>query len=110
DELLAPLELDAHDLGDRLAVDVVGRGPEPTADDDGVGAAEQLAQALHHAVEVVADLAVLTGVDARHRQLLADPGAVGVDDLAEQEVGADGQDVTPHRVPPSWLPAPGAGR
>ena len=114
DQLLAPLELDAHHLGDRLAGDVVGRGAEPAAHDDRVGAVEQLAQALHHAVEVVADLAVLAGVDARGGELLADPRAVGVDDLAEQQLGADREDVTPHPTRPSagwsWPHAPGAGR
>ena len=34
--------------------------------------------------------------DAVGRQLLADPRRVGVDDLAEQQLGADGHDVTSH--------------
>ena len=45
DELLAPLELDAHHLGDRLAGHVVLGGPEPAAHDDRVGLLEQLARA-----------------------------------------------------------------
>src|SRR4029077_5116449 len=49
--------------------------------------------------EVVADLAVLARVDARQRELLADPRAVRVDDLAEQQLGTDGEDVTPHGRP-----------
>ena len=65
DELLAPLELDAHDLGDRLAGDVVGGRPEPAAHDDRVGCVEQLAQRLDHAGEVVADLAVLVACRCR---------------------------------------------
>ncbi len=82
-----------------------GVGPEAAAHDDRVGAFEQLAQALHHALEVVAHLAVLAGVDARRRELLADPRAVGVDDLAEQQLGADGEHVTPHRAHPSRRPS-----
>jgi len=35
-------------------------------------------------------------VDPRRGQLLADPGAVRVDDLAEEELRPHGEDVTPH--------------
>ena len=96
DELLAPLELDAHDLGDHLAGDVVGRGPDAAADDHGVGLRDQVTQRAHHAREVVADLAVVVGVDARLGQLLADPGTVGVDDLPEEQFGSDGEHVAAH--------------
>ena len=106
DQLLTPLELDPHDLGDGLAGHVVGRRAEPTAHDHRVGTIEQLADALHHAVEVVAHLAVLVRVDADGGELLADPRAVRVDDLAEQQLGADGEDVTPHVVP---CPSSGSG-
>ena len=83
DELGAAFEGGAHHLGDRLAGDVVGGGPEAAAHDDRVGAAEQLTERGDHSGEVVADFAVLEGVDPRARELLADPGAVRVDDLAE---------------------------
>ena len=67
-----------------------GVGPDARRPhDDGVGTVGQLAQALHHALEVVAHLAVLARVDPGRGELLADPGAVGVDDLAEQELRAD---------------------
>ena len=52
--------------------------------------------ACDHPGQVVADLAVLVAVDAGVGELLADPGAVRVDDLAEDELGADRQDLTPH--------------
>ena len=54
------------------------------------------AQRGDDAAEVVADLDLEQRVDAAERQLLADPRRVGVDDLAEQQLGADGQDVTSH--------------
>ena len=44
DELLAPLELDAHHLGDRLARHVVLRRAEPAAHDDRVRLLEHLAR------------------------------------------------------------------
>ena len=40
--------------------------------------------------------AVLVRVDARRGELLADPRAVRVDDLAEQQLGPDRQDFTSH--------------
>ena len=61
--------------------------------------------AVDHPAEVVADLAVLHRVDPDRSELLADPRGVGVDDLAEQQLGADREDVSSH----SWSPAsPGA--
>ncbi len=105
DELFAPFEFDAHHLGDRLPGHVVGGGPETAADDHGVGPIQQLLDALHHACEVVAHLAVLARVDPHRGELLTDPGTVRVDDLAEQQLGADGEDVTPHGWPASlsWI-------
>ena len=49
---------------------------------------------------IVADHTVLVGVDAGRGQLLADPRAVRVDDLAEQELGSDRENLTPHFVRP----------
>ncbi len=98
-EVVATLEVDAHHRGQRLARHVVGRGPEPAAEDQGVGAVHEVLDRGHHASQVVAHLAVLVTLDARRRELLADPGTVGVDDLAEQQLGADRQDLTPHASP-----------
>ena len=39
---------------------------------------------------------MLVRIDARRGELLADPGAVGVDDLAEQQLGADRKNFTSH--------------
>ena len=96
DELLTPLELDAHHVGDRLAGHVVGGRAQPTTHDHGVAPVEQLAQGLHHPLEVVAYLPVLEAVDSRVGELLTDPRAVGVDDLAEEELGPDRQHLASH--------------
>ena len=46
---------------------------------------------------VVPDGLVEVGVDPGGGQLLAEPGRVGVGDLAEQQLGADRHDLDPHR-------------
>src|SRR5690606_33366910 len=95
--LVVVLEGDAHDPGDGVAGDVVLGRPEPTADDHRGGAGQRELEGADDALEVVAhDLAVGV-VDAGQGQLLADPGRVGVDDLAEQQLGADRHDLTAHR-------------
>ncbi len=74
---------------------VVG-GPEATAHDDGVGVGEQTAQLHDDPLDVVADLDLDERVDAVRRELAADPRRVRIDDLAEQQLGPDGEDVTTH--------------
>ena len=92
--------LHAHDAGDDVARDVVLGRPQPAAADHGVAALQRLADAGLDAPEVVADLDLEVGVDAGQRQLLADPGRVAVDDDAEQQLGADGNDLATH----PWSP------
>ena len=89
-------ERDAHHRGERLARDVVLRRPEAAARDHRVAARKADADALDHALEVVADLGLKMRVDADERQLLADPARIGVDDLAEQQLGADRDDFAAH--------------
>jgi hypothetical protein len=89
-------EADVHHLGDGLARDVVLRGPEATAHDDRVAARQRAADGEHHARLVVAHLGLEVGVDPGQRELLPDPRRVGVDHLSEQQLGADGDDLTPH--------------
>ncbi len=83
-DVVVALELDAHHLGDALARDVVVRRPEPAAHDHRVTAIEREAQHGDDARPVVTDLRLEVRVDARERELLADPRRVGVDDLTEQ--------------------------
>src|SRR5262249_34594443 len=91
-----PLELGPRPLRDRRAGHVVGGGAQTAAHDDGVAPGEELAQGLDHAPEVVAHLPVLVAVDPRVGELLADPGAVRVDDLPEQELRSDREHLASH--------------
>ena len=92
-------ELHPHDLGDRLAGDVVLGGAEPPADDHRVAAREREAEARHDAFVVVADLGLEVRVDAREREPLAEPGRVRIDDLTEQQLGADRHHLAAHHGP-----------
>jgi hypothetical protein len=56
---------------------------------------------------VVADLGLEQAVDAAGGQLLADPRGVRVDDLAEQQLGTDGQDVAAHTHGDAMMPGAG---
>ena len=105
-QLVAPLERHAHHLGDGLAGDVVLGGAEAAAHDDGIGAVERLAERRDDAVVVVADLRLAQVLDAAEGELLADPRRVRVDDLPEQQLGADGDHLTAHRA---GCPSPAAG-
>ena len=89
-------EPDVHHLGDGLASDVVLRWSDATAHDDRVAARQSGADGEHHARQVVAHLGLEVGVDPGQRELLADPRRVGVDHLPEQQLGADGDHLTPH--------------
>ena len=79
---VAPDQRHPHHFRDGLAGDVVLCGAEPAAANDGVRARERETQAFHHTRLVVADLGLVVGVDAGQSELLADPGGIGVDDLA----------------------------
>src|SRR4029077_4027926 len=93
--------------GDGLPGDVVVGGPEAAAHEDGVGSGEGGPQPVHDAGVVVAHLGLEQAVDAVGGQLLADPGRVRVHDLAEQELGADGQDVATHTHGAAMMPGAG---
>ena len=97
----------AHDLGDRLARDVVLGRPEPAAQDHRIAALERETDRGDDPPEIVADLGLEVRIDAGERQLLADPGRIAVDDLAEQQLGADRDHLATHAaLPPDPPPAP----
>ena len=73
-------------------------GPEPAADDDAVAAGQRGPERQHHALVVVADRLVEVGGDAGGGQVLAHPLRVGVGDLPEEQLGADGDDLDAHRL------------
>ena len=90
-------ERDVHDLGDRLPRDVVLRRPEAAAHDDAVRSGQRSTEGEDDPAVVVPDGLVEVGVDPRGRQLLAEPRAVRVGNLAEQQLGPDRHDLDPHR-------------
>ena len=87
---------DTHDLGDRLARDVVLGSAQATATNDGVSTLERRPQGRDDPRVVVAHLGLLETRDPHRRQLLTDPGRICIYDLAEQELGPDGQDLAVH--------------
>ena len=62
--------------------------------------ASAVRRAEHDAVVVVPDGLVEVGGHAVGGQVLAEPGGVGVGDLAQQQLGADRHDLDPH----GWRP------
>ena len=82
-------------------------GPEAAAHDHGVGPRQRGAQPVDDAGVVVAHLGLEEAVDAAGGELLADPGRVGVDDLAEQQLGADGDDVAAQGHGVAMMPGAG---
>ena len=80
-----------EDRADRFARQVVLRRAEAAGADDDVGALARAADGLGQSIEVVADDGLEVDVDAERRQPGRDEGGVGIDDLAEQDLGADGE-------------------
>ncbi|HVJ99056.1 MAG TPA: molybdopterin-binding protein, partial [Acidimicrobiia bacterium] len=100
-------ELDAHQLCDRVACEIVLRRSEAAADQDRVGTRQLILQRGNDASLVVADRPVFERVNSRRGELLPDPRAVGVDDLAQEQFGADREDFTFHpRILPLRSPTP----
>ena len=91
--------LDTHHRRDCFAGDVVVGGTAAAAQHNGIGSGERQPDGLDHSTEVVAHLDLVGGLDTGQSELLADEGRVGIDDLAEQQFRADGDDFTPHGSP-----------
>ena len=82
--------------GDRLAGEVVLGGAEAAGDEDEVGALVGAAYRLRQALEVVADGGNVVHVDAHGRQADGEVLRIGVEDLAEQYLRANGDDLRLH--------------
>ena len=80
----------AGGVGDYLSGQVVLGRAESAPGDDDVGAVEGVGDDLFHAARVVADHGLVEEVDAEVGEALGHPCGVGVDDLAEQELGTYG--------------------
>ena len=86
-------QIDAHHRSDRITREVVVGGAETAAHDHRIGGLEEPPELGLDPPDVVADLHLHERVDAVRRQLPADPRRVGIDDLAEQQLGADRENV-----------------
>ena len=86
----------AEHLRDRLAGEVVLGGAEAAGHDDDVGALERALDGVGEAVEVIADGGLVVEVEADGGQAGGDPLGVGVDDFAEEDLGADGDEFGAH--------------
>ena len=72
-------------------------GPRPPHTITASARARASRDGVDDALVVVAHLGLAQVLDAVQGQLLADPRGVRVDDLAEQQLGADGDDLAAHR-------------
>ena len=74
---------------ERFPREVVLGGAQPAAHDHCVGAVQCAAQRVDEAIEVVAHLGLKERIEPDEGQLLADPAGVSIDDLTQQQLGAD---------------------
>ncbi len=86
----------AHDLGDCRARDVVLRRSQSAAADHRVAALERLTQGRNDAPMVVSDLGLVERINSSLGQLFTNPGRVRIDDLTEQQFGANRHHFTTH--------------
>jgi hypothetical protein len=87
-----PVQDGRHDV----AGQVVLGGPQAAGGDDDVGSAQGLAQRCLDAGGIVPHRRLEEQVNARLGQPLGDPAGVGIHDLAQEQLGADGQDLGAH--------------
>jgi len=76
--------------------DVVDRGAEAAYRYDGVAPAERMRDGLRDAAGVVADGRLVVALGADRGEGAADEGRVGVRDVAQEELRADGDDFSSH--------------
>ena len=82
----------AEELGQGPLRDVVLRGAQTARDDDDLAVGQRPLQRLYDLCPVVADRALLAHDDAGGIQVFRDGYGVGVDDLSDQDLVADGDD------------------
>ena len=82
----------AHDGADRLACEIILRGAEAAGTDDDVRALQRFPDRFGQSIDVVADHRLEVEIDAQRRQPRRDVLRVRIDDLAEEDLGADGED------------------
>ena len=85
-------QLPSRNFGDDLACQVVLRGTEPPAGDDDIRPLQRPLNDLFHPSGVVANDRLEIKINAQRSQSLRHPGGIGVDDLAEEQLGSDSND------------------
>jgi hypothetical protein len=96
--------------GQRLTREVVGRGTEPSTDDDEVHLSGQPPDGGDESVDVVTDREVVDHLDAVLGEASTEPRRVGVGQVAEQQLAAHRQHRRSERGPwPAHAPVPPAG-
>ena len=90
-------ELATEGRGERLGGEVVARGPETAGDEHVVAALRGAPEGVDHVVRVVAHGGLVARLDVEAQQALREEGLVAVDDLAAQQLVADGEDLGPGR-------------
>lgn len=81
--------IDAEDVSDCFTCQIVLGRSDAAAGNYDIGATKRDAQDLGHAVLVVADARLVEDVGTVFGEALGNPSRVGVDDLAQEEFGAD---------------------
>jgi hypothetical protein len=97
-DLLPSLQAESQRRGQPLAGDVVAGGSQAARGDHHVGPGERQAEGLGDALLVVPNGPVMEHVHADLGQPLGDPLGVRVGDLAEQDLGADADDLRVHEA------------
>ncbi len=89
-----------HELCDCFPGNIILRGPEAAAGYHCVAALEGQTKSVNDAPLIVAYPCLKMGIDSCERKLFPDPGRVGIDVLAEQQLGSDCNDLAAHEVAP----------
>ncbi len=95
-------QIDPGGAGQALAREVVLGRAETAGQQHRIGARKRSAQRLGDGVDVVADHAAVRHRDADIGQLASELGRVAVEDVAVEQLVADGEKFSAHRRPCAW--------
>ena len=82
---------------DRLGGEVVGRGAQATGGDQHTATPSRGLQLADQALAVIAHHQLAVMGNAQGGELLSDPAGVAVGDVAQQQLGADTENLSRHR-------------
>jgi hypothetical protein len=83
-------------LGNSLASNIVLRRSQPATHDHRIAALEGKTQDADNAPKIVSNLGLKVRVDSVPSKLLAEPTRVRINDLAQQQLGANRNNLTTH--------------